>query len=67
MRCRIVNMKNEYRESLGVYLWQCFDVIEIRIERSGWKYPRETKWVYCVPDGTPCRRFLWYEVELLEK
>lgn len=59
-------MKPEIRKALGYYLWQVFEVIEIRIETAGRKYPRETKWIYCVPDGTPCRRFLWYEVELIK-
>jgi hypothetical protein len=67
MRFRLTHMKKETRKVLGIYLWQVFPVIEVRIETSGWKYPRETKWIYCKCDqsSTGHRRFLWYEGELI--
>lgn len=68
MRARIIHMDKEVRKTLGIYLWQIFKVKEIRIEKSGYKYKRETKWVYCFyPKPTHKEiRFYWYEVEIIE-
>lgn len=58
-------MTPEMRKWLGLFLWEVFEVVEIHIYTTGRKYPRETKWIYCIrKDGNPIR-FLWYEVELI--
>jgi hypothetical protein len=60
-------MDKNIRQSLGLYLWQIFEVKNIEIVQQGRKYPRETKWVNCrMKNGKPVR-FLWYEVELLNQ
>lgn len=58
-------MDKNIRTSLGLYLWQVFEVKSIIIEQTGRKYPRETKWINCVLKNGKHVRFLWYEVEIL--
>jgi hypothetical protein len=66
MRARIVNMDKNIRQSLGLFLWQIFEVENIKIVQHGRKYPRETKWINCLRGNWRPIRFLWYEVEILE-
>lgn len=68
MRARIiVNFPMEVKKLLGFWRWSIWDVVEIKITQSGYKYPRWTKWIYCKRRDDPTRttRFYWYEVELL--
>ena len=65
MRARLVHMDKNIRQSLGLHLWQVFEVKNIEIRQKGRKYPRETKWVNCLMKRGKPVRFLWYEVELL--
>lgn len=64
MRARLLYMKPEVRRQLGVYLWQVFEIIEVKIYENGWKYPRQSKQVIC-KNGTRQTMFYWYEVELI--
>lgn len=64
MRARLVTMSLEMRQALGLHLWSIYPVKEIVVYASGWKYPRETKWVYCYRNNKEIR-FLWYEVEII--
>ena len=65
MRARLLYMKSDLLKQLGIYRWQVFPVEGIKIVRSGWKYPRETKRIDCrMPNGKPIM-FYWYEVEIL--
>jgi hypothetical protein len=60
-------MDKNIRQSLGLYLWQIFEVKNIEIVQQGREYPRETKWVNCLMKNGKPVRFLWYEVELLNQ
>jgi hypothetical protein len=59
-------MDKNIRASLGLYLWQVFEVKSVTIGQIGRKYPRETKWINCLSGNGRPIRFLWYEVEILE-
>lgn len=65
MRCRLMYMTKEMRKTLGLYLWEIFEVKSITIETTRHKYARETKWVNCYRNNGKNVRFLWYEVEII--
>ena len=65
MRARLLYMMPEVRKVLGIYLYQIFDAKEIKIFENGWKYPRQTKQIYCNKKDGKHIMFYWYEVELL--
>lgn len=65
MRARLVCMNPELRKQLKVYLWQIFEVIDVKVYSIGRKYPSETKQVFC-KNGTRKTMFYWYEVELID-
>ncbi len=64
MRARLLYMKPEIRNSIGVSLWQIFPVLEIKTFQNGYKYPRQSKQVFVNNNGKRLM-FYWYEVELL--
>lgn len=64
MRARLIAMKPEVRKVINIYLWQIFEVVDIRVYQHGRKYPSESKQVYC-KNGNRTTMFYWYEVELI--
>lgn len=66
MRCRLLYMRPLERQTLGVFLYQVFEVEKIQVYTNGWKYPRESKQIHCINPKTKRKiMFYWYEVELL--
>lgn len=66
MKCRLLYMSSELRRTLGIFLWQVFDVVKIQVYTIGRKYPSESKHIHCVNQKTGRKiMFYWYEVEII--
>jgi hypothetical protein len=65
MKARIKYIQPEILKVLHLDRRRLLEVIDIKIISSGYKYPRETKWIYCrhPVTGQPVR-FYWYELIL---
>lgn len=58
-------MDKQTREVLGLYLWEVFEVVSIRIITTRHKYKRESKQIICRRKNGQHTMFYWYEVEII--
>lgn len=65
MQIRVVALNKEISKIIKVPIGSIFNVIEVKIKRSGRKYPTESKqYIVSNPNSyTKRTMFYWYEVE----